>query len=157
MGVRVYPNVPRIYLDMDGPLADFDLHCQVGGHDPKIAKRFSGTYLNLQPTSGAIEAVKVLTAMKGFQVFVLSKIPSENPGAATEKHFWLERHLPILADRLILSPDKGCVGSSRDFLIDDHPEWANAHNFPGEIITFETSSNHGGKTWSEILQYFSTL
>jgi hypothetical protein len=126
------------------------------GYDPKVAKKFSGTYLNLPPTIGAIEAVKELTLLKTIEVFVLSKIPSENPGAATEKHFWLARHIPILADRLILSPDKGCVGTARDFLIDDHPEWANANNFPGEIITFKTIANQSGQSWSEILAYFST-
>jgi 5'(3')-deoxyribonucleotidase len=156
MGVRVYPDVPRVYLDMDGPLADFDLHCLMKGLDPKQAKLHSGTYLNLLPTVGSIEAVKNLTLLKNIEVFVLSKIPSGNPGAATEKHFWLERHFPILANRLILSPDKGCVGSSRDFLIDDHPEWANANKFRGEIITFFTESTQAGQSWPEILNYFST-
>src|ERR1035437_909117 len=137
MSVRVYPDLPRVYLDMDGPLADFDFYCKVRKLDPQIVKKFSGTYLNLPPTPGAIEAVLTLTLMKNIEVFVLTKIPSENHGAATEKHIWLERYFPILAKRLIISPDKGCVGTKRDFLIDDHPEWANAHNFSGEIITFQ--------------------
>ena len=156
MGVRVYSNVPRVYLDMDGPLADFDLHCLMKGIHPSQAKLHSGTYLNLSPSEGAIEAVDYLTKLTIIDVFVLSKIPSQNHGAATEKHFWLERYFPTLAKRLILSPDKGCVGSARDFLIDDHPEWANANNFPGEIVQFFTPSTQTGRTWAEILHYFST-
>jgi len=156
MGVRFYPDLPRVYLDMDGPLADFDLYCQLKGLNPKEAKRYSGTYLSLPPTVDAIDAVEFLISKRNLDLFVLSKIPSENPGAATEKHFWLERHLPALASRLILSPDKGCVGSKRDFLVDDHPEWANADKFPGEIITFKTISNKSGHTWTQILEYFAT-
>ncbi|MDN8616524.1 hypothetical protein [Variovorax ginsengisoli] len=37
---------------------------------------------------------------------------------------------------MIITSDKGCVGKQRDFLIDDHPEWTNADQFPGTIITF---------------------
>lgn len=150
MGVRTYPDLPRVYLDMDGPLADFDKYCVSGGLDPAHAKLYSGTYLNLPPTDGAIEGVKTLLTMSKIDIFVLSKIPSGNPGAATEKHFWLERHIPQLSNRLILSPDKGCVGSERDFLIDDHPEWANAHNFKGTIITFKMLP----ESWPNITAFF---
>jgi 5'(3')-deoxyribonucleotidase len=145
---------------MDGPLADFDLYCQIKKLDPQVAKKYSGTYLNLAPTTGSIEAVEVLTSMKNLDVFVLTKIPSENHGAATEKHIWLERYFPTLVKHLIISPDKGCVGTKRDFLIDDHPEWANAHNFSGEIITFQVvitphAAKPPGLTWPEILEYIS--
>lgn len=149
MGVRVYPDLPRIYLDMDGPLADFDSYCAQRGLDPEHAK--SGTYLNLPITKGAIEGVIELLELRRFDIFVLSKIPSENPGAATEKHFWLERHFSPLAKKLILSPDKGCVGKPRDFLVDDHPEWANAHNFPGTMIHFGIQPFRG---WSDIILFF---
>ena len=152
MGVRVYPNLSRIYLDMDGPLADFDLYCTSNGLNPHEAKRYSGTYLNLPPTEGAIEAVAQLLAKPEYYLFVLSKIPSENPGAAIEKHFWWQRHIPALASRLILSPDKGCVGTPRDFLVDDHPEWANAHNFPGTIVHFGAEKYRG---WTEVLSLFN--
>lgn len=136
---------------MDGPLADFDLYCTQRGLDPKEAKRYSDTYLNLPPTKGAIEHVAELLEMNKLYLFVLSKIPAENPGAATEKHFWLERYFPPLASRLILSPDKGCVGTPRDFLVDDHPEWANAHNFPGTILHFGSPTC---RNWGDVLSFF---
>lgn len=146
MGIREYEDIPRIYLDMDGPLSDFDSYCAVNGFDPEQAKLYSGTYLNLQPTEDAIESVKILKSIKNFDLFVLSKIPRLNPGAATEKHFWLQRYFPVLADRLILSPDKGCIGTYRDLLIDDHPEWANAKNFPGTVIGFGKQHNTNWRT-----------
>lgn len=151
MGVRVYPDLPRIYLDMDGPLADFDKYCVQRGYEPEQAKKYSGTYLNLPPTTGSLETVIELLEMHRFDIFVLSKIPSENPGAATEKHFWLERFFPPLAKKLILSPDKGCVGTPRDFLVDDHPEWANAHNFPGTILHFGSIEC---RNWGDVLNFF---
>lgn len=67
---------------------------------------------------------------------MMTKIPSENPYAASEKLMWMHHHLPEIEDHIIITPDKGCVGSSKDFLVDDFPEWANAHNFPGTVIQF---------------------
>jgi hypothetical protein len=54
-----------------------------------------------------------------------------------------KRYALILGDHIIVSPDKGAVGTARDFLIDDHPEWANAHNFSGTPIHFKNN-------WSEV-------
>ena len=154
MSVKVYRDVPRVYLDMDGPLAEFDGYCKKINLEPNVAKLLDDTYPSLLPTEGSIEAVHKLLAMDKLDVFVLTKIPSKNLGAASDKLRWLDRYLPMLVPRLIVSPDKGCVGTARDYLVDDHPEWANAHNFPGRVMTFKTAS--GGMTWDEILAYFNT-
>lgn len=154
MGVRVYPKVRRVYLDQDGPLADFDFYCnEVVFEHPVHVKRYAGTYLNLPVTDGALAAVKLLTTRKDIDVWVLSKAPSENLSAASEKHYWLDKHFPILAGKLIITPDKGCVGKFDDFLIDDHPEWANANNFGGEVIRFKTNLMAAGMNWEEILEF----
>ena len=166
MGIRIYSTDRRIYLDMDGPIADFDNFCLATGQEPEHAKLLSGTYIRLQPTADAIESVKTLISL-GFEIFILSKTPSKNPGSATEKFHWLQLWFPDLGldQRLILSPDKGCFGRECDFLIDDHPEWANAENFKGEIIKFKTDvneddptgSNRKRQTWNEILKYFEIV
>lgn len=135
MGTRKYPDTPRVYLDMDGPLADFDAAYKAHGLEPKHFKRVAGAYLNLPVVPGALEAVRFIETLN-LQVFLLTKIPSCNPYAATEKLLWVEKHLPALADKVIISSDKGAVGTSRDFLVDDHPEWANADNFPGQVLLF---------------------
>lgn len=136
---------------MDGPCADYDLYCRTTGQKPDEAKLIRGTYAALPVTPGAIEAISQLIAMKGVDTWLLSKIPSENFLSATEKFQWTARVFPSLADKLILSPDKGCVGTYLDFLIDDHPEWANATNFPGRVLKFKTMQNNDGFNWNEII------
>ena len=135
MSVRDYPDNPRVYLDMDGVIADFERDMIEKGLSAKQLKVIPGSYRNLRPMPSAVEGVHKIIEL-GFFVIVLTKIPSENPFAATEKILWLNEHFPILEDHIIITPDKGCVGERRDFLVDDHPEWANAHNFPGTIIKF---------------------
>ena len=52
--------------------------------------------------------------------------------------------------KVILTPDKGAVGIQRDFLIDDHPEWANSNNFKGTVIRFSNN-------WRDVVQYLSLM
>ena len=120
---------------MDGVIADFERGFVEASKTPKEFKVIPGSYSNLHPYPGAVEGVKDLIEL-GYYLFILTKIPSENPYAATEKMIWLQKHFPVLKDHIIVTPDKGCVGTVRDFLIDDHPEWANAHKFPGTNIKF---------------------
>ncbi|MDO9406247.1 MAG: hypothetical protein Q7T87_19640 [Polaromonas sp.] len=135
MGKRSYPDQPRVYIDMDGVLADFDAECVRRATTPDALKRCLGAYRALQPLPGAVDAIADLLAL-GVEVFVLTKIPSSNPWAATEKLLWIRDHFPSLDDRVIITPDKGCVGEARDVLVDDHPEWANADRFRGTKIHF---------------------
>lgn len=135
MGVRHYPKTPRVYLDQDGPLYNFEQGAKNYDTDIGHLKRMAGAYIELPLMDGAVEAVKEIWAM-GFEVFVLTKAPDSNPYAASEKLLSIKRDFPSLHGRVIISSDKGCVGTERDILVDDHPEWANADHFPGKIITF---------------------
>lgn len=147
MGARSYPDTPRCYFDMDGVLADFVRAAKEHNMDPAHFKRVAGAYLELPLMAGAVGAVARAEAM-GFQIFVLTKIPASNPYAATEKLLWARRHFPALADRIIISADKGAVGTARDFLIDDRPDWANAKNFPGTVIHFK-------EDWEDVFRILS--
>lgn len=148
-----FRDVPRIYLDMDGPLADFDRYCADNRLDPEHAKLYGGTYLNLPVTEGANQAVYMMESLlPNVELFILSKIPTDNPTAATEKHHWCARHFPTLTKKIILSPDKGAVGSERDILIDDHPERANAEKFRGRVVKFIASDG-----WTPILAELGLL
>jgi len=144
MSIRNYPSGPRLYLDMDGVVADFGLAAKERGLHPQEYKLIPGAYANLLPIPGSVEGVNELLDL-GFFIMLLTKIPSKNPYAASEKIMWLNKVLPRLNDFIIITPDKGCVGNSTDTLVDDHPEWANAHNFPGKIFQFggEPSNKHG--------------
>lgn len=137
--IKDYKDLPRVYLDLDGPVADFlkvMTERNMSGSDLKL---IPGVYRELPVINGAREAIRILAGM-GYEVWILSKIPDENPYSATEKILWLNQYFPEIGERIILSPDKGCIGTSRDILIDDHPEWANAHNFKGRVIKFERDS-----------------
>ena len=58
----------RIFLDMDGVLAEYKADASV--EDMKVA----GYFKNLAPREQMIEAVKYLLSMKGFDVFILSAV-----------------------------------------------------------------------------------
>lgn len=135
MAVRHFSKTPRVYLDQDGPLYDFVLGAKISNTDIGHLKRIAGAYIDLPIMDGAVDAVAAIWEM-GFEVFVLTKAPDSNPYAASEKLLAIKRDFPSLHGRVIISSDKGCVGTAQDILVDDHPEWANAHNFPGHIVTF---------------------
>lgn len=59
-----------------------------------------------------------------------------------------------------MSPDKGCVGTKQDFLIDDHPEWANAHNFAGQVIKFGAPRDDKfvcARNWKDVIVLFKEM
>lgn len=136
MGVRTYPDTARVYFDFDNTLADLLRAAREQNMTPAQFKRVAGAFRSLPLMPGAAEAVARAEAL-GLQVFGLTKIPSCNPYAATEKLLWAAEHLPSLNDQVIISSDKGAVGTERDFLVEDMPEWANANNFRGTVIHFK--------------------
>lgn len=138
MGKREYKDVPRVYFDMDGVLADFDKACLQASKPPSELKLIRGVYRNLETIPNAISAIEKIIEM-GYEVWALTKPPSKNPSAASEKIEWMYEHFPVFEDRIIITPDKGAVGEKRDFIIDDHPEWANVEKFRGGIIKFENN------------------
>jgi 5'(3')-deoxyribonucleotidase len=142
MSIREYPDLIRVYVDMDGVVADFEGGFKSVGMTATEFKKLPGIYRDLKPIPGAIDGLKWLLD-NGYFPMMLTKIPSENPLAATEKIQWLYEHAPFMEDHIIISPDKGCVGTHRDFLIDDFPAWANAHQFEGTVIRFGNSPTHG--------------
>lgn len=136
MGIRIYPNIPRCYFDLDGVLADMDRGAAAIGLHPSAAKSVVGFYAGLPVMEHAQEVVRHIKSL-GYDVWALSKCPRENASAATDKVHWVNSRFPEIGEQLILTPDKGCVGTPRDTLVDDHPEWANASAFPGTIFTFK--------------------
>ena len=137
----------RVYLDIDGVLADYDKAIREGTPRSDFVYR-RDTFLNLDPFPNSIESVSRIEQM-GFDTWILGKLPKKNPYAATEKVLWIHKYFPQLISKIVLTFDKGAVGSPHDFLIDDHPEWANAMAFKGTVIKFRGN-------WEPVLQYLSS-
>jgi hypothetical protein len=136
MGIRTYPDQQRVYIDMDGTSFDFEGAAQDHGVEPRHLKLIAGAYRNLKLLPGTLEAIRAFEEA-GFYPFLLTKIPSSNPYAATEKLLCVREAIPHLADRIIITPDKGCVGTAIDCLVDDRLDWANCQAFAGTKIAFE--------------------
>ncbi len=135
----------RAFIDMDGVLADFERLKNELGVDSQTLKTMPGAYRNLLPIPGAIAGVKSLIGM-GLECWVASKPPTAVPQAYADKAAWVLEHLPELKRRIILTHDKGLLGDSHDFLIDDRPHKANCERFPGRLIRFGQ-----GIGWREII------
>lgn len=139
----------RIYVDMDGVVADFDKGAKETGKHPKEFKLIKGVYRNLHPIAGAIEALTKLRD-KGYDIEIATKLPHENPYAATEKLLWIGDHMPWLIGHVTITSDKGQLGDKEDALIDDRMHKANAENFAGCLIHFGTETF---PDWESVLKY----
>lgn len=144
---------PTLLLDMDGPLADFDLAfwelCQrtkiemnIESLDDPGRKRFLTDNIvhdkdrrwarNHVDTTPWFEYLPVVAGAKeGVQallarnvdIWVCTKPLEKNPWCRDDKGRWLRRHFPMLEDKLIIAPDKSLVRGTA--LLDDaiKPEW----------------------------------
>lgn len=149
--------MPRVFLDMDGVIVDFDAYRRQlqAELDAKVAacpgeyaglngaplitgddiKRMPNAYESMPPIDGAIAGVRSLIGM-GFDVWLATKPPTGIAHAYAGKAAWVFKYLPELSRKLILTHDKGLLGCGSDFLVDDRPHRANCCEFPGAIIGF---------------------
>ncbi len=129
-------------------MADFAAAAQKQGLRPEEAKMTPGFYRNLPMTPGVQDAVTEMLTWDDVHVFVATKIPDRNPLAATEKIEWLHELFPALEERIIITPNKACIGTSRDYLVDDRAHKADAKFFPGTFLHFGTAPH---QAWPEVM------
>ena len=130
-------NRPKLYVDMDNTLADFDgsEHLLNWDHKERPYEMFRrGFFSDLRPFPGAISAMKRITDSGKYNVYILSKPVLDSPRSFSEKQAWVMRHFPELADRLVLTQNKLLVDPNNAILIDDDNMW---HEFKGEFILFD--------------------
>lgn len=143
----------NVFLDSDGPVANFLKAMTAAGAEPDDFKHRPGVYLWLEVTPGAqhaIDQLKVLDELGKLRVWVLTKTPSKSPYAYTEKVLWYRQNFEWLEDRVILTHDKHLLGTEDDFLLDDRPHKANAHLFRGEFVFFD--EHRPEESWDKLLK-----
>jgi 5'(3')-deoxyribonucleotidase len=146
----------NVYLDSDGPIADFKASLDASGMHTDDFKHVPGVYLYLSVTAGAAEYISRLKALDDIgeiRVWVLTKTPSGSPYAYTEKVLWYTKNFPWLEDRVILAHDKSLVGTDEDFLLDDRPHKGNARLFRGDFVLFreDEPENSWHELWTQVL------
>lgn len=135
----------RIFIEMDGVLADFDGLKRELGVEGEELKKMPGAFRYMMPIPGAIAGVRSLIGM-GFECWVATKPPTGVLHAYADKAEWILHHLPELKRRIIMTHDKGLLGDMNDYLIDHRPHKANCEKFPGSLIHFGD-----GVTWEGVL------
>lgn len=149
------------YCDLDGVLSNFDGRVsEIIGHfnptydEVREAMKTPGFFRSLAVLPGALEAIAVVEAMIPGQVRILSAVPYSVPELAVtareDKKAWLREHLPHLADTAHIVPDKGCIGTPSDLILDDHIDWNGCDRFPGMKIEYT-----GPESWLKLMEEIS--
>ena len=138
----------RIYIDMDGVIANFQKAADEGGwkHRPDLLVN----YRTLPVIEGAIKAVAELNA--DHEIFIASTPPWTRPEVWGHKREWLEEHFPYLKRKLILTHRKDLLIG--DVLIDDS-KYRGQPDFKGNWFWFNKDWNN--RNWNACLEYIKNL
>ena len=147
-------NKYRIFIDMDGVIADFESEAEAEALVKGVTKLSRPdlfvNYRALGVIDGAIEAVAKLNA--DHEVFIASTPPWSRPEVWGHKREWIGEHFPDLKRRIILTHRKDLLIG--DILIDDS-RFRGQPDFKGEWFWF--NKNWNNKNWEACLEWISKL
>ena len=135
---------PRLFLDADGVLADFDLGVRrLLGMRPKefIAKHGRGTFWKRLAKAGNFygslpempDARLLFDAVKHLQPTILTGLPMGN-WAAAQKIEWAAEHFPGLPIITCMARDKHKHMHPGDVLVDDREKHRQAYEAAGVVF-----------------------
>ena len=135
---------PRLFLDADGVLADFDLGVRrLLGMRPKefIAKHGRGTFWKRLAKAGNFygslpempDARLLFDAVKHLQPTILTGLPMGN-WAAAQKVEWAAEHFPGLPIITCMARDKHKHMHPGDVLVDDREKHRQAYEAAGVVF-----------------------
>lgn len=144
----------KLFIDMDGVLADFDVGVKNYEKENGVilsADDFDSIpdlYLNLPVLTGALGAITKLYNSNKYDMFVATTAPWDSPNSLTHKRLWLEDNFgDIFYKRMFTTHRKDLLMG--DYLIDDRVV-NGAGNFIGEHIHFGSDKF---PDWNSVLLY----
>lgn len=148
-------NKTRLFVDMDGTLAEFRIV------DTLETLYEEGYFFNLKPHKNVVEAVnRIVRENEDIEVFILSAYLTDSDYALGEKQVWLDRYLPEIDKKhrifIPCGTDKSSAVDLRedDFLLDDYTLNLNAWEPPARGIKLVNAINDTHKSWkSERVQF----
>lgn len=148
-----------VYVDLDDTSANFFRSARTGvGFLVDEGRMYEKDFFfNLEPVPGAKAAIRRIMRM-GFDVWFLSQPLADCFESYTDKAKWVGLHFPELANKIILTQDKGLHFGH--YLIDDNEEkWKPRFEANGgKFITYpfkRGESNSHEKEWDLIVKFFN--
>ena len=154
----------KLFFDMDGVLVDFQ--SGIDKLSDEVKKEYEGRldevpgiFSLMDPMPGAIEAVRTLTALGKYELYILSTAPWGNPSAWTDKAKWVQKHFDsdrpdgVFYKRLILSHHKNMCIQPNAWLIDDRK--AHGSECFGEHFIHFGSDRF--PDWDSVVEFFKNL
>ena len=132
------PRPIRVFVDMDDVLTDFRPAFEAArAAEPASLwpQATPGFFSALEPIPDAVTGMRVLDAMGGVDVQILTAPSPRNPHSYSEKRLWIEQHLGYpFVKRLHISPRKDFFKG--DLLVDDNEKGKGQENFEGSLLKF---------------------
>ena len=152
----------KIFVDMDGVLVNFQsgidkldeatmLEYADDGNGKAHYDDVPGIFSLMDPMPGAIYGVRALKDV-GYDLYVLSTAPWNNPSAWADKVTWITKHLNnVFHKKVIITHCKGLLAAQEGaYLIDDRTGHG-ASDFAERHIQFGTSKF---PDWDRVVSYF---